>query len=37
MIKSIEFRNFRNLHGKYSFNWNPNVIIGKNNTGKQMY
>lgn len=34
MIKSIEFKNFRNVNGKYYFNSNLNVIIGKNNSGK---
>ena len=34
MIKSVEFKNFRNLEGKYNFNENLNVIIGKNNSGK---
>ncbi len=34
MIKSIEFINYRNLHGKYIFDNILNVVIGKNNTGK---
>ena len=34
MIKSIEFKNFRNLEGKYEFNKNLTVIVGKNNSGK---
>jgi len=34
MINYIEFKNFRNLTGKYSFNNNLNIIIGKNNSGK---
>lgn len=34
MIKSVEFKNFRNLDGKYEFNGNLNVLIGKNNSGK---
>ena len=34
MIKSIEFINFRNLKGKYTFDNVLNVIIGKNNSGK---
>ena len=35
IIKSIEFFNFRNLKGKYTFGDNNlNVIIGKNNSGK---
>lgn len=34
MIKSIEFKNFRNLEGKYEFNNLFNVVIGKNNSGK---
>ena len=34
MIKSIEFENFRNLGGKYEFNKNLTVIVGKNNSGK---
>ena len=34
MIKSIEFKNFRNLNGKYEFTKIVNVIIGKNNSGK---
>lgn len=34
MIKSIEFKNFRNLDGKYEFDSNLNVLIGKNNSGK---
>lgn len=34
MIKSVEFKNFRNLNGRYNFNKILNVIIGKNNSGK---
>lgn len=34
MIKSVTFKNFRNLDGKYEFNNTLNVIIGKNNSGK---
>ena len=34
MIKSVTFKNFRNLDGKYEFNITLNVIIGKNNSGK---
>lgn len=34
MIKSIEFENFRNLNGKYSFNEKFNVVFGPNNSGK---
>lgn len=34
MIKSVEFKNFRNLNGKYEFDSNLNVLIGKNNSGK---
>lgn len=34
MIKSVEFKNFRNINGKYVFNNNLNVIVGKNNSGK---
>lgn len=34
MIKNIEFKNFRNLEGKYEFDSNLNVLIGKNNSGK---
>lgn len=34
MIKSVEFKNFRNINGKYIFNNNLNVIVGKNNSGK---
>lgn len=34
MIKSIEFKNFRNINGKYIFNKKLNVIVGKNNSGK---
>lgn len=34
MIKSVTFKNFRNLGGKYEFNNTLNVIIGKNNSGK---
>ena len=34
MIKNIEFKNFRNINGKYIFNNSLNVIVGKNNSGK---
>ena len=34
MIKSIRFKNYRNLNEKYSFNNILNVIVGKNNSGK---
>ena len=34
MIKSVEFKNFRNLNGIYHFDNRLNVIIGKNNSGK---
>ena len=34
MIKSVTFKNFRNLDGKYEFNNTLNVIIGKNNSGQ---
>lgn len=34
MIKSVEFKNFRNLNGRYNFDKILNVIIGKNNSGK---
>ncbi len=34
MIKSVEFKNFRNINGRYIFNNNLNVIVGKNNSGK---
>lgn len=34
MIKSVEFKNFRNINGKYVFYNNLNVIVGKNNSGK---
>lgn len=34
MIKSVEFKNFRNLNGIYNFDNILNVIIGKNNSGK---
>ena len=34
MIKSVEFKNFRNLSEKYNFENILNVIIGKNNSGK---
>lgn len=34
MIKSINFKNFRNLSGKYIFNNNIDIVIGKNNDGK---
>ena len=34
MIKSITFSNFRNLNGKYYFNKQLSVVIGKNNSGK---
>lgn len=34
MIKSILFENFRNVKGKFLFNKNLSVIIGKNNSGK---
>ena len=34
MIKSVEFKNFRNLNGRYNFDKTLNVIIGKNNSGK---
>lgn len=34
MIKSIEFRRFRNLHQKYEFIKSFNVITGLNNGGK---
>lgn len=34
MIKNIEFKNFRNLKGKYEFSNVINVLFGKNNTGK---
>lgn len=34
MIKSVTFKNFRNLDGKYEFNNTLNVIIGKKNSGK---
>lgn len=34
MIKSVEFKNFRNLEGKYEFNNTLTVIMGKNNSGK---
>lgn len=34
MIKSVEFKNFRNLNGIYNFDNRLNVIIGKNNSGK---
>lgn len=34
MIKSIEFKNFRNINGKYIFDKRLNVIVGKNNSGK---
>lgn len=34
MIKSVTFKNFRNLDGKYEFNNTLNVIIGNNNSGK---
>lgn len=34
MIKSVEFKNFRNLNKKYTFDGNFNIIVGKNNSGK---
>lgn len=34
MIKSINFLNYRNLNGKYIFNNNIDIIIGRNNEGK---
>ena len=34
MIKSVEFKNFRNLNGIYNFDNRLNVIIGKNNSWK---
>lgn len=34
MIKSVEFKNFRNLNKKYIFDENLNIVIGKNNSGK---
>ena len=34
MIKTVEFKNFRNLNGIYNFDNILNVIIGKNNSGK---
>lgn len=34
MIKSIELENFRNLNGKYEFQKNLTIIVGKNNSGK---
>lgn len=34
MIKSVEFKNFRNLDGKYYLNNSLNIIVGKNNSGK---
>lgn len=34
MIKSVEFKNFRNVNGLYTFNKTLNIIIGKNSTGK---
>lgn len=34
MIKSIEFKNFRNLNCKYEFSEAFNVIVGKNSSGK---
>lgn len=34
MIKSVEFKNFRNLDRKYEFNNTLTVIMGKNNSGK---
>lgn len=34
MIKSIEFKNFRNLNERYNFDETLNIIIGKNNSGK---
>lgn len=34
MIKSVEFKNYRNLNGKYMFNNTLNIIFGKNNSGK---
>lgn len=34
MIRSVEFKNFRNLNGRYNFDKTLNVIIGKNNSGK---
>lgn len=34
MIKSIEFKNFRNLTGKYELNAILTIICGQNNTGK---
>lgn len=34
MIKSIEFKNFRNLNGKYELNDVLTIICGQNNTGK---
>lgn len=34
MIKSVEFKNFRNLNKLYVFDSNLNIIVGKNNSGK---
>ncbi len=34
MLKSITFKNFRNLHGKYAFDQTLNIIFGENNSGK---
>lgn len=34
MIQSIEFKNFRNLSGKYVLRTNVNFFIGKNSSGK---
>lgn len=34
MIKSIEFKNFRNLSCKFLFDNKLNIIVGKNNSGK---
>lgn len=34
MIKSITFENFRNINGKYDFEKNFNIVVGKNNSGK---
>lgn len=34
MLKSITFKNFRNLNGTYVFNHSLNIVFGENNSGK---
>ena len=34
MIKSVKFKNFRNLNTVYDFDKTLNIIVGKNGSGK---